>query len=291
MTILGKILVFLIFVFSLVTGALIVMVYITKTNWQVGFEDMKHNYDVAAANAKTYRDEVETVRTQGEIEKKRIQDQLEDEKKTVENERADLETRNKALQAQLTATKQTTADYTALQEEAKLRRLETDRLSAQVSDLQGRILKFEAGAKAAQDQASQARIARDSEHQRNLQLVDLNRTMAQQLEEARAKLGTASAGGAPATTAAKPPAEDIQGVVLDSDPTTGLVTISVGSDAGVNKGNTMEVYRLQPTPEYVGVIRIVDSRYHEAVGRAQSIRTGAGPIRKGDRVASRIETH
>src|SRR5947209_2450018 len=46
-----------------------------------------------------------------------------------------------------------------------------------------------------------------------------------------------------------------------------LVSISIGSDSGLAKDQTLEVYRLKPLPLYVGQIRLVDVRAKEAVGK------------------------
>src|SRR5438105_242371 len=76
MTILGKILVFVNLIFSLVTGALVIMVYVTQNNWVDGFEKLKKNYQVAEANSRMYAQEVEEAKSKCNAEvsglKKRI---------------------------------------------------------------------------------------------------------------------------------------------------------------------------------------------------------------------------
>jgi hypothetical protein len=102
------------------------------------------------------------------------------------------------------------------------------------------------------------------------------------------KLKSRAGTSGPVTeTVAKPPPEDVKGRVLDTDPKTGLVTISIGSDAGIAKGQTLEVYRIRPEPKYLGSIRILDAHHHEAVGRPISPQRN-GAIQKGDEVASTI---
>jgi hypothetical protein len=82
-----------------------------------------------------------------------------------------------------------------------------------------------------------------------------------------------------------PPAENVEGAVTKVDAKTGLVTVSVGSDAGIVKGNTLEVYRLNPA-KYLGTIRVLQVTPHEAV--AQPVNRLLAPIQQGDKVASRI---
>ena len=95
-----------------------------------------------------------------------------------------------------------------------------------------------------------------------------------------------SAGTEESSAAAKnPPAADVEGRVNAVDAKTGLVTVSVGSDDGVAKGNTLEVYRLNPA-KYLGTVRVIETKPHEAV--AQPVNRPLAPIHQGDKVASKI---
>jgi hypothetical protein len=91
----------------------------------------------------------------------------------------------------------------------------------------------------------------------------------------------------PASGARKnPPGENLEGVITKVEPDTGLVVISLGSDAGLQKGHTLEVFRLQPAAKYLGTLRIVEVRPAEAVGKMEGKKTEA--VQVGDRVASKI---
>src|SRR5262249_12081762 len=65
----------------------------------------------------------------------------------------------------------------------------------------------------------------------------------------------------------------------------GLVCVNVGADDGLEKGHTLEVFRLEP-PIYVGTIRIIETKPKEAVGKL--VRKPNEPIKVGDVVANRI---
>ncbi len=71
---------------------------------------------------------------------------------------------------------------------------------------------------------------------------------------------------------------------------SGLVTINIGSDAGLAKGHTLELFRLHAEnpsqSKYLGTLRILDVKATEAVG--QPVGRLAAPPKAGDRVASRI---
>ena len=57
-----------------------------------------------------------------------------------------------------------------------------------------------------------------------------------------------------------------EGVVQEVSP-KGFVRISIGSDDGIQRGHTLEVYRLAP-PTYLGRLLIVDVTPHNSVGKA-----------------------
>jgi len=97
---------------------------------------------------------------------------------------------------------------------------------------------------------------------------------------------TPSPGGKPPRNA---PAEDVEGKIKAVDPESGLVTISLGSDSGLSKGHTLEVFRLHKDPgqsKYLGTIEIIRVDAKEAVGRP--VQRLFAPVEVGDRVASRV---
>ena len=70
MTVLGKILVFINLVFSLLTGGLIVMVFLTRAQWNDAFKKQQDAYKIAVAQAqadvKAVQDQVQA--KQGEVD-------------------------------------------------------------------------------------------------------------------------------------------------------------------------------------------------------------------------------
>ena len=57
MTTLGKILVIVNFVFTLVTGALIIMVFAVRTNWKHSYDTVNKYYEVSKAISQTLAEE------------------------------------------------------------------------------------------------------------------------------------------------------------------------------------------------------------------------------------------
>src|SRR5262249_25073190 len=129
----------------------------------------------------------------------------------------------------------------------------------------------------------EAEIAMRSEQERNNQLLTENERLTGELAK-RAASGSAEPS-AQAGGRRNPPTEDVEGHVKKVDP-TGFVSITLGSDHGLKKGQTLEVYRLTPAPKYIGVIEIIALRPNEAVGKPVGRTIGA--IQVGDMVASSI---
>jgi hypothetical protein len=87
---------------------------------------------------------------------------------------------------------------------------------------------------------------------------------------------------------ANPPALLINGKVEDVK--GDLVQLSVGSDHGIQTNNTLDVFRLQPEPKYLGMVRITEVYAHASVGRLmQSGSTAYRPqVKVGDQVTSKL---
>jgi hypothetical protein len=81
-----------------------------------------------------------------------------------------------------------------------------------------------------------------------------------------------------------PPA--LEGTVKAIDSPGGIVTISIGSDAGIRPGQVLEVYRTGPEPKYLGRLEIVGVDPAEANGKLTSPQHDKVQI--GDRVTPRV---
>jgi hypothetical protein len=84
-----------------------------------------------------------------------------------------------------------------------------------------------------------------------------------------------------------PPPVNVKGDVIEVDASSGWMTVNLGSEDGLAKEHTLEVYRLKPRPTYVGMLLIYEARPHDAVGKL----TGPGSRGRaqiGDIVASEL---
>ncbi len=82
-----------------------------------------------------------------------------------------------------------------------------------------------------------------------------------------------------------PPDKEVQGEVKAIEDKTGLIQINIGSDAGLQKGHTLEVFRLKPKPKYLGPIQLLEVKPKEAVGKP--MRESKEPMQVGDQVSGK----
>jgi len=97
-----------------------------------------------------------------------------------------------------------------------------------------------------------------------------------------------SAPAKPPSSGRNPPPGKIEGKVTEVDAAIGLVQISVGSDAGLASGHTLEVYRLSGDkgPRYLGTVRIEKTSTGMSVGKFTNKLNA--PVEVGDRVSSQF---
>ncbi|MCI0380029.1 MAG: sigma-70 family RNA polymerase sigma factor [Gemmataceae bacterium] len=84
------------------------------------------------------------------------------------------------------------------------------------------------------------------------------------------------------------PEAHVRGMVIRIDAEKNLAEIDRGADHGLEIGHTLEVFRLQPRPEYLGVMKILQVMPQRAVGSMIKL-PSKKPLEIGDSVASRIE--
>jgi lipopolysaccharide export system protein LptA len=106
------------------------------------------------------------------------------------------------------------------------------------------------------------------------------------LENKRLKDSGGSDKG-PATAGGKrnPHGVPLEGKVLRAD-SSGLVQISLGSDFGLERGHTLELFRLSP-PKYIGMVKVIEVNSKDAV--AQPVGALNDRPLAGDSVASQIK--
>jgi hypothetical protein len=280
MNTLGKILVFLNLLFSVLVTAGIIMVFVTKTNYQEGYNREKADRVRSDANFQSLVDasKKKDDRQKADMDEKDRQLVDRDQKldlalKAKAKTDADGEAKDKLIAAK----DATIQKFQAMNEnrEAEVKILDT-KLAEHIKKVEELLVSN----KKLAEEKIRYEIAYESAKQRNENLMTQYQDLLKKFEEYR--VGDAAKTQ---TLVRNPPPEDIKGSIKATDVTSGMVTINLGSDSGLNKGNTLEVYRLKPSPQYVGVVRIMDVRPNEAVGKLILRR---GQVQVGDEVASEI---
>jgi hypothetical protein len=312
MTAVGKILVFFNLIFSLIVGAFVVTVYISQTHWAAEYNDLKKRYEVADASNAAYQQELkkasdyakvfnDQVLGDGEVQKevgyasaddqaaklkkikafiKSTRDDAVAQKALADKAREDLSAATQKLAASDAVVTAKNAEVEKRQEESKLTR-------ALLADETEKNLKAVVEVGKAHDEAVAQGILARSAVARMKQLEEENDRLAKDNQK------LAAGGGGILTASHKegpnPPPENVHGRISQVG-SNGLVLISLGSDAGLAKGMTLEVYRLNTqAPElskYLGRIKINEVTATGAV--AQPWGKLSGPLQVGDQVSSQI---
>jgi hypothetical protein len=98
----------------------------------------------------------------------------------------------------------------------------------------------------------------------------------------------ARSGEKPAKKPNDPPPESIKGTITKVEPKSGLVEINLGTDAGLKRNHTLEVFRLKPRAEYLGRIQLVEVSKTKSVGRLITPLRPGQVLQAGDSVASKF---
>lgn len=286
MTVLGKILAILNLVLSLFVGWLIVGTYVTRTNWHTAYTDLEKQLKVIRQDAITYQAESEEAKGNN----KTLTDKLRaaDEKIKASEDLASVRVQEltRKLDAEVAKNKALQINATGMTSETGRRQSEVGFTTEKMTALQDKLKAMEKQLEDDRAAKVEAQIAANSERERNNNLLAQNEKLMKELQKRQQNGGAAPASVAGARK--NPPAEDVEGVVKATDPRSEFVTITIGSDAGIQKGNTLEVYRLRPEPLYLGTIEILDVHANEAVGKP--IMRMRGQIQVGDQVSSSIVT-
>ncbi|HTU20050.1 MAG TPA: hypothetical protein VMG10_18440 [Gemmataceae bacterium] len=289
MTAVGKILVFLNLVFSLVVGAFVIMIYLARTHWVDTDKKLRNENTVLAASARTYQAEAQKAQQDAAVEIGKIRSERDnvqkdlDAAKTASAElRGELDKlRTQHARADALATKQGVEVEKRQDDVAKLR----DTLRKRDQEINTLVLKNAE----LTNEATVAKIERQSVQDQNGRLEAQLQQMAKDVSRMRGSGGaaTARAGGK------NPPPENVEGLVQRVDATSSsgiLMSLTIGSDAGLAKGHTLELFRLNPASpmqsKYLGTVRIVEADAKQAV--AQPVGRLTDKPRPGDSVASRI---
>jgi myosin heavy subunit len=283
----GKILVILNFLFAVIVGAFLVVDVAIRNQWKDSYFALKR--------------EAEALKHSNDTNMKITQKIIADYKQAkLEQEAATLALTDKkaeweALEGSFKLEKDTFVlqlkdkDSTLMQAKATQQRLtdEITQLNTTIKNREGLIVKLEADFKVVRLQAQNFESISKTRQIQNENLLERLREL--ELASAREKAGIKDGPKVITVSKENPPAVEIEGKVEKVE--GNQVQLTLGSDHGLAKDNTLDVYRYQPKAQWLGTVRITDVRPHTSVGTL--IPAGSGKlrpqVREGDLVGSKFK--
>lgn len=292
MTIIGKILTFLIFVFSLLFLGFAIIINNTnkdprtKQSWYERVKLLEAGQKNYIEDLKAKEEELASLRSQMANAGK----ELTEVKARIDTERAELNNKvsvaennaknavDKFVQAQVVIgtmqgdVEKKTKENLELSDRLKQSDIKIANLIQQGTD--------EKNKRVAAQIESQTYRGKLDEAEKNVTRLD------RELEDMREKKGQMLLQQDPGKP--QPPPVDVQGVVTGVTLESGLISVNKGSDHGLAKHQTLEVYRLSPKAEWVARIKIIQVTDHEAIGMIVLPQNRKVTVLKGDQVGSSI---
>jgi hypothetical protein len=291
MTYVGKTLVILNLVAALLVGGFLVFDYATRSNWSHVAENAFQQVTAARSHNSEVEGQAQEVKTQLnalQTERTKLREDLDQFKKKYRKDLKDQQDKTKEAEDNATESAKVAK---AAKDEARRLRAEVTKHIKGIEERDATIVK---NVDEIRRLLGRAVTAENNVHSLQTRLEALVETLeGKEKQIAKLKSGpvtTAKRGGRRARDAKNPPPAYVRGVVTGVNRTHGLVEVSLGSDEGVNKDNTLEVYRLKPKPQYLGTLVVLEAKEHKSIGKL--LRTSAAarrsPIAKGDEVASDV---
>jgi hypothetical protein len=293
MTVIGKILTFIIFFMSLVFLGMAISINAlnkdpkTKQSWvdvakKYREDDIpKLQKDIAATQLMVadrdgelakLKKEIQQVRDDWAKEVRQARDQAAADRAEAQQVKANFEKSQVAVSNMETELAKRREEAVALQEVIKRKDLTNAGIQADLT-------------KATNEKVS-AQVLAQGLGDRVRTLEKQNQELVKAVEEANQRGTDRSALANNTSIERRPPPDDVRGQVKAVG-IDGLVSISVGSDAGLLKGHTLEVFRTEPKPQYLGVLQIIEVSPHEAVGKLLTPQFKK-LVQTNDQVASKI---
>lgn len=293
MNVMGKILVILNLVFAIVVAGFLVVDFATRTKWAEAYKKLELEMQVAERSVQvvpgTLSKQEAMIRTltQQRDEARQQILNLEDERTLKEK------THKLALDAAVLQAKDSDLAREKLHAENERFQKENQGLLVVLKTRDEKIIEQQADIVKYRNSAVTEESARKATDARLEQALTRIAELTNALAKASAPGGAGGAGGATADKVvygrANPPAVFVEGQIESiHKEDRELVQINVGSDKGLSKDQTLEVFRLE-SKTYLGLIRIVSVQPHNAVGRLERINSAnRAPLRVGDTVASSL---
>lgn len=289
MTIIGKILTFLIFFFSLLFLGFAITInnsnkYKNGQNWPTVVKKLEGDVEKLTDDLKAKEGEIYQTRSllSEQIQTTAAKDAANEQEKTALKEaRANAETAKNE-----TTRKFQDSQVLLKQTETELanRSSENQNLSERIKKLENSIAALNAEVVRARNKEVESRIALETTQANLLAAENKVRTLTSEIENKGADKRVSPGE----RMANNPPPLNVRGEVSNVSSSGAYVEFNLGSDDGLQLNHTMEVFRLNPA-EYVTKIVIKEIYAKKAVGMVVNDVPGRKvTVRKGDTVSSSI---
>jgi hypothetical protein len=268
MTVLGKMLVFLVLVLSLVWNGLVVNAYVTRTNWKAESKRSQDRAAEAADSANKMKALLDAEREGSEDARRALRDENYQLAKQVATLKTRLDDLNKQYKDAFDKGQQDNVATNQLQENIKKLETQLGDANALLSAKEKQVDDLTKAAEKDRVAAQKASLDAQAQAQRADRLAARVQELAERLEEMqRNGVRAPSPGVNPDRPQPAPPGfrGTVERVVRDGNDY--LITLKPGLDAGLVRGAELSIARLQPTPRYIGKLIVVLADPKEAVGR------------------------
>ncbi len=276
MTIIGKILTVFLFLFSLVFLGFAFTINTLNKDRQTG----KSWYTVAMdlrsrtvpamqADLKARDEELAALRGQIATLSNEIKSMKDNVSKEVDQKNNEVQRARTEADAAKRAFEKSQIDLRAALEELDKRRQEVTRVYETIKQKNSELAQLTTDKTNAMNLKTQFEVAASSLAARNQSMELQIKDLTEQVESLQVMLNDPTKRVTSKTAPlgdVVPVPNDVEGIVKAVGQ-GGLVSISIGSDAGLLRGHTLEVFRLKPTPMYLGRLTIREVSPHEAVGQ------------------------
>lgn len=282
MTFVGKILVIIIMAFALFFLAISTVVFTTSKNWKAEADELNTQLNTLRQE----KNAADTRAGDADAALKAAQDQLQEQTGILDARIAEIQRQNEQAQQELTEQRTTAATaqqkvQTAL-DDAEARRLETEQLREILSQVQQQANDFKLRQTELNDEILQLRRYLETAQKNNRELLERVGLYSNVIRRAGLSDDVNTIRG----VSTAPP--EVEGLVIQVDPNNRRVVFSLGSDDGLVVGHELELFRTQPTAEYLGKIRIDALDPNRGVGTVIGNTVQGKKIQEGDLVSTQI---
>jgi hypothetical protein len=292
MTFFGKLLVFLNLVFSVVTGALIIFVFTTRSNWVGAYNDAKVKAESAEKAYKNEKTAHDNDLKQKDATLKEMEEQIKQLNNRVATAQAEAQQARDAADKQVNVNRTASTDAQRLQAELDQIRSEREALDKEKTILRERVV-------AIQKELDKQREVAVQEGLRARNMEQKAHNLLRQVEELTVRnreLESAGGTGTGAGTTGSGTGSILEGVVKTAPPGVrgkvtrigekdkNLASVNIGSDSGLSRGNVLIVYRGN---QFLGELTLSEVSPKVSVGKfVPNKRTDT--VQVGDQVATSL---